>query len=75
MHALKAAEASRAALPDLVKLIEYCTVNASLSGGGSLFDHNHCPGMAYATQNGTLAPYPSPTQLLDRFSAEVRAAE
>ena len=66
-----AAAASAAALPELTNLISFCAANASVP----IFDAEHCPGMAYATANGTLAPYPTAEQLIERFAAAVRGAE
>ncbi len=40
-----------------------------------LFDAVACPGMADVTANGTLAPWPSAAQILQRFAEELAAAE
>ena len=65
--------ASNAALPNLTALIDFCANYTT--DGTHLFDAVKCPGLADLTQNGTLAPWPTTAQILERFDAEVRAAE
>ena len=60
-----AAKASIAALPKVTHLVDVC---ANLT---KLFTPQNCPGLADLTDNGTLAPWPSAAQILERFSAEV----
>jgi hypothetical protein len=79
VYAKAAAEAAAASAffqPALEAVIAYCSANAT-SGGTpiSIFGPEMCPGMADLTANGTLAPYPTPAQILQRFSAEMAAAE
>eukprot|EP00750_Incisomonas_marina_P029347 INCI716.4.p1 GENE.INCI716.4~~INCI716.4.p1 ORF type:complete len:481 (-),score=65.57 INCI716.4:475-1917(-) len=70
-----AAAASAEALPALESLIDFCA-NYSTNGGAShLFDAASCPGMADVTQNGTLKPWPNASEILARFSQELRVAE
>jgi len=70
---VEAAAASAAALPTLSALVDFCANYTT--DGTHLFDVTECPGMADVTENGTLAPWPNASQILERFSAEVRAAE
>ena len=69
--------ASDAALPALEAIIAYCSANATNSSGlpANMFSAEHCPGMADLTANGTLAPYPTPQQIIQRFGEEMLAAE
>jgi hypothetical protein len=75
--AARAAEASAAVLPALETFIGYCAENATDAAGNkqNLFGVALCPGMADLTANGTLAPYPTPAQIVQRFSDEMRAVE
>jgi hypothetical protein len=72
-----AAAASDAALPALAELVGFCAAKGLGPDGqpGSLFSAEHCPGMADLTGNGTLAPYPSPAQIIRRFVEETWASE
>ena len=73
----KAATASAGVLPNLTRMIEFCSANA-VDGGGLpqvLFGADMCPGMADLTDNGTVAAFPSATDILRRFSEEFRVAE
>ena len=69
-----AANASAAALPALVEHITFCS-NITAADGNYIFGAVACPGLADLTNNGTLAPWPTANQILERFSAEVKAAE
>ena len=73
----QAAAASKAALPALVQLIDFCATQGLGADGmpGSLFDAVHCPGMADLTENGTLATFPSAAQIVQRFYEEMWVSE
>jgi hypothetical protein len=75
--ATKAAAASAAVLPALESFIAFCAVNATDSAGDpqDLFGVVACPGLADLTANGTLAPYPTAAQIVQRFADELRAME
>ena len=74
-NSLNASVASAAALPALLEMVEYCAENAVYPDKPNesyhLFNTTNCPGMADVTNNGTLAPWPNASQLVERFSAEV----
>ena len=72
-RSLDAAKASAVALPELVKLLEFCSANAVDEHGLPFYPFNitNCPGMGYATDNGTTSDWPTTAQLLERFSQEV----
>ena len=70
-RSVAAAAASAAALPKLVELVEFCTANTT----PSIFGTSLCPGMSDVTEGGRLAPHPSASQILDRFSESLRAVE
>jgi hypothetical protein len=73
----QAALASTAVLPALTAFIDYCAANATDGAGQpyNLFGTTNCPGLADLTANGTLAPYPTGAQVVQRFLDEVRAME
>jgi hypothetical protein len=73
----RAAAASAAVLPDLLAFIDYCAANATTASGAleDLFGRQNCPGLADLTANGTLAPWPTSAQIVQRYSDEMLAME
>jgi hypothetical protein len=75
--AARAKAASEAVVPALADFIEFCAANAVDRNGRpeNLFGVDLCPGLADLTANGTLAAWPSPAQIIQRFSDEMLAME
>ena len=69
-----AANHSATAFDTVVELVEFCS-KYTVDNISYLFAAAECPGMADVTENGTLAPYPSAEQILERFTSQLRAAE